>query len=256
MKKTLSLKLFLLLILMGYNHLYADEIWKKDFSKDQDKGYWRNNSVIVGDVDGVTDWTLDVSQCTFANDGNYVKIVSTNSGRLEAVGCWGEAVWKSKSIDISDFFDCSVELKVGETGSSVSESKYVKVFYKVDGGDEIPFEENSNNIGNWGINYPRQTGINGDELVLVVKISNTLSSNKVYFDNIVVSGNVPDSGSEVLSSDWSTQETIISSLAIREQDAIEAFHFKIADFAEDELPTIIQKMRIVPTEANNVIWEK
>ena len=184
MKKTLYCKLLLIMFLLLSRISYGEDIFKIDFSNSLNKGYWGNNS----DLFGITDWTLDVSQCTLSDDADYVKVVGTSGGRFEAVDCDGEAVWESRSIDISSFSNCSISILASETGSSTSSSKYIQFFYILDNNEEIPFRTNGDNIGNWGSVTASETGINGDSLVLVVKMNNSLSSNKVYFDDINITG--------------------------------------------------------------------
>ncbi|WP_157471575.1 hypothetical protein, partial [Marinifilum fragile] len=143
MKKTLSQKLFILLVLLINTNLHAEDIWTRNFSDaaDLNKGYWGANV----DMEGVAEWSLDVTNCTLADDSDYVKVVETSGGRLEAVDCKGEAIWASKTIDISTYTNCAISVLAAETGTSTNENKYIKLFYKIDDGPELPFAVNGEN---------------------------------------------------------------------------------------------------------------
>ncbi|WP_209319921.1 lamin tail domain-containing protein, partial [Ancylomarina longa] len=165
---------------------YGEDILSIDFSNNLNKGCWGSNS----DLSGINNWTLDVSNCVLADDADYVKVVETSGGRMEAVDCDGEAIWRSKAIDISSYTNCSISILAAETGSSTSSSKYIKLSYIIDNKEEIPLSINGENIGNWGSLTASETGISGDTLVVIVRMNNSLSSNKVYFDDISIEGDL------------------------------------------------------------------
>jgi hypothetical protein len=101
----------------------------------------------------ISKWSLifDESALNLSDNDDYAKTVSTAGGRFEARDIDGEVIWRSEWIDISDFEKVDVELTASETGSGANtETKYLKVFYRLDDGEEIPFSENSENAGNWG----------------------------------------------------------------------------------------------------------
>lgn len=253
MKKTLSLKLFLVLILVNTSYLYGQVIWEVNFSADVNKGFWGSNS----DMLGVTEWELDVSNCDLADDGDYVKVVGTNSGRLEAVDCDGQAIWKSKSINVSDYTNLSISLLVAETGSSTSVEKYVKVYYQLDGGVEIPFQENGENIGNWGSLEAKQSGISGNQLVVVVRLNNPNSGDKVYFDNVVVNGEaiIPESDKygKIIMLDSLQEPNMVDSKINQPNLAVNCFHFRIDETnqAKDGLPTQVSRITFFNAHPEN-----
>jgi len=258
MKKTLSLKLFFVLILLGNCGVYADEIWNKDFSDNLNKGYWGTNS----DLSGVTDWTLDVSNCILENDDDYVKVVETSEGRFEAVDCDGEAIWQSESIDISSFTNCSISIVAAETGTSTNDEKYIKFYYKLDGGEEIALDNNAVNIGNWGSAEGTCSFINGTSLVIVVRMNNPLSSNKVYFDDILVSGEpiVPEMDELTIlkSTDDPINPLLIDTKIDTKEEAITCFRFAIDETssASDGEPTRVSRMTFFNENPENSLnWE-
>ena len=89
---------FIVLICIGLaNQSVAQNIiWSENFATPE-KGYWGGGSDIVG----ITNWTLDVTNCTLTDANDYIKTVSTGGGRMEAKDIDGEAVWTSEAIDIS-----------------------------------------------------------------------------------------------------------------------------------------------------------
>ena len=260
MKKTLSQKLFILLVLLINTNLHAEDLWTKNFSDaaDLNKGYWGSNV----DMEEVVDWSLDVTNCTLADDSDYVKVVETSGGRLEAVDCDGEAVWMSKAIDISSYTNCSISVLAVETGSSTNANKYLKFFYKIDGGAEQLFTVNGDNIGNWGSSDASTSGLEGDELRIIVRMNNPNAGDKVYFDNIVVSGDlivVENENFTVLKkAENQVEELIINTDVDTELEALSCFRFIIdeTDLASDGVPTKISRMTFYNSHPENGIdWE-
>ncbi|MGQ1908883.1 lamin tail domain-containing protein, partial [Marinifilum sp. RC60d5] len=258
MKKTLSSKLLLILILLFTNTVFADDIWTKDFSSDLNKGYWGNGS----DMIDVVDWTLDVTNCDLEDDADYVKVVETSGGRLEAVDCDGEAVWESRSIDISNFTNCAISIITAETGTSTNDEKYIKCFYKLDGGSEIAFDSNAENIGNWDNSEAQVSGLNASSLVIVVRLNNSLSSNKVYFDDIIVSGEPvvieADRLTEINLADNPVVSQTIDSKTDTPEEAISCFLFDIdeTDAATDGNSTTISRITFFNSNPDNSLdWQ-
>nr|WP_320118040.1 lamin tail domain-containing protein [uncultured Marinifilum sp.] len=253
MKKTLSSKLLLILILLASNGVYADDIWTQNFSDNLNKGYWGGGS----DMLEVVDWTLDVTNCDLADDADYVKVVETSGGRLEAVDCDGEAVWESKSIDISNFTNCAISIITAETGTSTNDEKYIKCFYKLDGGSEIAFDSNAENIGNWDNSEAQVSGLNASSLVIVVRLNNPLSSNKVYFDDIVVSGDPvvieADRLTKITIADNPISSQLIDSKIDTAEEAISCFLFDIdeTNLATDGMATKISRMTFFNSNPEN-----
>lgn len=182
-------KIFIALIfsLLLQNHLSADEIWRESFSTPE-KGYWGGGS----DMSGITTWTLDASACTLADAADYIKTVTTSGGRMEAVDIDGEAVWTSETINISAYTNIVLSILVSETGSSTNTLKYVKVYYKLDGGAEILFSTNGDNTGNFGSVTASQNISSGTNIQIIVRINNPNAGDKTIFDELTVTGDPPD----------------------------------------------------------------
>ncbi len=179
--------IILIISLLFWHNLSADEIWRESFSTPE-KGYWGGGS----DMSGITTWTLDASACTLADAADYIKTVTTSGGRMEAVDIDGEAVWSSETINISGYTNIVLSILVSETGSSTNTLKYVKVYYKLDGGAETLFSVNGENIGNFGSVTASQNISSGSNIQIIVRINNPNAGDKTIFDEVTVSGNPPD----------------------------------------------------------------
>lgn len=189
MKPNLPKILTFLLLFFSF-HLSAQEIWRESFSI-PNKGIWGNEdeSAIEFDFEQITQWTLDYSNVLLTNSDDYAKTVSTSGGRFECRDCNGEVVWRSEIIDISSYENISIQLEAKETGSAANEEKkYVKAYFILDENEQILFETNGENLGNWGSNIATQTGLNGDKLQIIVLINNEYASEKVILDEVVVKG--------------------------------------------------------------------
>lgn len=169
---------------------YAQEIWRESFDT-PDKGVWGDDetSKFITDFEGVTRWTLDYSQVELENADDYAKTVSTSGGRFECRDINAEVSWKSEEIDISEYKNVQISLEARETGSGANKDhKYLKAYYILDGDEEIPFEINAENYGNWGADTAIQTGLNGATLQIIVYINNHYSADKVILDEVVLKG--------------------------------------------------------------------
>ncbi len=167
---------------------FTQQIWSESFLIPE-KGIWGSGtgSNILKDLNGITKWTLEYNSLELANADDYAKTVSTSGGRFEVCDINGEITWRSEWIDISQFQNIRIRLNAGETGSGANtETKYIKAFFKTENTEEIIFETNGSNSGNWGSVTAEQNGINAKELQIIVKISNHYSSDKVILDDVIV----------------------------------------------------------------------
>ncbi|MDE5418442.1 lamin tail domain-containing protein [Labilibaculum sp. DW002] len=253
MKKTLCVKLFLMVFLLNSSWLYAEDVWRDNFAEETGKGYWGGGS----DMAGIIDWTLSTENCSLTDESDYIKVISTSGGRLEAKDCDGEAIWKTFSIDISTFTDVEISLYVAETGSSTNANKYIKCFYKLDGGDEVPFETNPENIGNWGNTTVSQGELNGSNLQVLVKMNNPNAGDAVYIKDVLISGKpiIPESDklTQILASQSPIEKINIETTINEPSVAVPFFRFKIEETAEvtDDLPTKISNMAFYNSNPEN-----
>ena len=181
------LKFLTISLLTVFNLANAQEVWRESFLL-PDKGIWGDESGnIQKDFTGITTWTLEYNNVELLNTDDYAKTVTTSGGRFEVRDANGEVTWRSEWIDISEYEKLDIQLEASETGSGANQdTKYLKAFYRINTGVEIPFEIHNENLGNWGSVIAEQKGISGDSLQLVVYMSNYYSSDKVILDEVVV----------------------------------------------------------------------
>ena len=180
-------KILIFFCLLFYSNLQAQEIWRESFTV-PNKGIWGGeNGTIQSDFSGITTWTLNYDAVKLTDSGDYAKTVSTSGGRFEVVDITGEVVWHSASIEIAEFIKVDIKLTASETGSKTNtELKYLKAFYRIDDGAEIPFYTNSENHGNWGSVIAEQKGLVGEKLQIVVHMTNDYAADKVILDEVIV----------------------------------------------------------------------
>lgn len=180
-------KFLILIILLINNTLTAQELWRESFVI-AGKGIWgAENETIQYDFTGITKWSLNYSNVKMQNAGDYAKTVSTSGGRFEVADIDGEITWISEVIDISEYVKAEVTLNAAETGSNTNaNNKYLKAFYKLNNEEEMPFNVNSANAGNWGSVVAEQKDLVGSQLQIIVKIANNYASDKVILDEVVV----------------------------------------------------------------------
>jgi hypothetical protein len=165
----------------------AQEIWRESFTV-SNKGIWGGEGgTIQSDFSGITIWTLEYDGVKLTDAGDYAKTVTTSGGRFEVVDITGEVVWRSAIIDIIEYVKVDIKLNASETGSNANVNfKYLKAFYQLDNGAEVPFEINSDNSGNWGSAIAEQKGLVGEKLQIVVRMANDFSADKVILDEVTV----------------------------------------------------------------------
>ena len=197
MRQIILLSAFIFTFMLNYT-LQAQVIWEEHFDV-PGKGYWAvTDGAIQSDLDGV-DWTLDVSGCTFASDGDYAKTVSTSGGRFETIDSDGDVIWYSPQIDISGFTAVNISLVASETGSGSGEDKkFVKARYIIDN-ELFSFQPDSAAAGNWGEKTLTATGAKGNSLQLVVVMNSSYANDKVIIDDVVVedAGSTPNEPAEI-----------------------------------------------------------
>jgi hypothetical protein len=180
-------KLLTSILLLLFNSISAQEIWSEHFQI-PDKGVWGvGDGTIKSDFTEIENWYLEFGKLELENSDDYAKTVSTSGGRFECRDINGEVIWKSELIDISAYDKINIQLEANETGSGANEeTKYLKAFYKVDNGDENPFEVNGENYGNWGSVFAEQKEITGELLQIIVYMSTHYAADKVILDEVLV----------------------------------------------------------------------
>ena len=181
-------KILTFIFCLFFHPIFAQEIWKEDFLV-PGKGIWgsEDGTSIEKDFTEITTWTLEYAAIVLASPDDYAKTVSTSGGRFEVRDITGEILWRSEWISVSLYQNITVQLTASETGSGTNkETKYLNAFYSIDNGNETRFETNGENSGNWGSVVAEQNKLNGDSLQIIIKISNSYSSDKVILDEVRV----------------------------------------------------------------------
>jgi len=181
------LKILIFSYLLLNSPLQAQEIWHESFDI-AGKGIWGDeNGTVQSDLSGIINWTLEYADVKLQNASDYAKTVATSGGRFEVVDVTGEIIWKSKIIDISEYIKTDIKLTAAETGSNTNtEFKYLRAYYILDRGAEIPFITNGDNKGNWGSVIVEQKDLIGKELQIIVRMGNDYASDKVILDDVIV----------------------------------------------------------------------
>lgn len=180
-------KFLIFFCLLFSGSVQAQEIWRESFSI-SNKGIWGGESgTIQSDFSEITNWTLDYANVKLQNATDYAKTVNTSGGRFEVVDITGEVTWISSPINISEYSKVDIKLTASETGSNTNSNlKYLKAFYRLNDGIEMPFNTNGENLGNWGSATVEQKDLTGETLQIVVRIANDYSADKVILDEIIV----------------------------------------------------------------------
>ena len=188
---TLIRKILTITLLTTVYQSAAQEIWQESFSEPE-KGIWGDgNGNILADFSGISTWSLDYNSVEAIDAGDYAKTVTTSGGRFEVRDITGEIIWRSEWIDISAYNQVKVKLESIETGSGMNEeNKYLKACYRLDDSEEIPFENNPENSGNWGNVTATHPGLKGKKLQIIVKMANHYSGDKVILDEINVAADI------------------------------------------------------------------
>jgi hypothetical protein len=171
----------------------AATIWQENFS-----GYTNAGVTGQGSTNypaAITNWSINVSGCATLTPGSgsaadCFMAVSTSGGRMEAVNVDGEAVWSSAVVNISGYTNVSLSVAASETGSSTSTSKYVKLFYRLNGGAETAFSSNAVHVGNWGSATAVQSNLCGSTVQIVARVNNPNAVDKSIFDAVTISGDI------------------------------------------------------------------
>ncbi|MFC1452734.1 hypothetical protein ACFLSJ_05240 [Verrucomicrobiota bacterium] len=163
-------------------------VWSEDFNDPaiQGKGAFGPTNQI--DMAGVTNWTIDISMASLSEDTDWFRVVSQ---LFEARDVDGEAVWASRTIDISAHGRVRVSMDAVENGNMEGE-EYLRVYYRLNGGPEQMFETDGDNMGEFTSASPAQDGLSGTSLAVVVRIMNDGGAESHMFDNVTIGVDASD----------------------------------------------------------------
>lgn len=185
----MMLRLILLFIVLVTSSLINSSVcqvlWQTQF-KIPDKGIWADSSGnIIIDTTHV-DWHINFNQCTFNNEHDYAKTVTTSGGRFEVLDSDGTVTWKSPCIDISSYDLVNLQFNAAETGSSSNiNKKFIQPQLIIDNVSNA-FTLDTIAAGNWGEKIFQETKIKGNKLQLAIKMNSSYASDKVYIDDVII----------------------------------------------------------------------
>ncbi len=138
------------------------------------------NSYPNGTVES-SKWSIDVNN---ANPNRF----RVEKGVFEARQVRGEAVWSSSLIPIAGFQNIDISVFLPKADKMISED-YIRIYYQLDGGEEILFETNGELMGNYNHSYAVQSGLSGFHLRIIIKVSNEGSGSTHSWDDVLVVSN-------------------------------------------------------------------
>ncbi len=174
---------------------YGETVWSEDFNAPEldQKGATFN----IIDMDGVTGWSIDVSNADLSATSDYFRV---QSGLMEARDTDGEVVWLTEAVDISAAGNVNVTVNVSENGTHEPED-YFDFYYSIDGGAFVRVE-NYNGQGDashtliddfTSVAMSVDVG-SGSTLVIKLAMLNNAGTEYIRFDDVVVSSGATDPG--------------------------------------------------------------
>jgi hypothetical protein len=122
---------------------------------------------------GATAWT---SQYSGAG------VFEVQSNAFMAMDTDGEGVWESEAIDIAGGGSIDVSVDISRQGDANS-GDYIGVYYKLDGGAEVPIAERT---GNFGAQTVTASDLSGSTLQVVVRANLDHDDESYHWDNVTV----------------------------------------------------------------------
>ena len=131
-------------------------------------------------------WSITApNNATLLANDDYLRV---QGGVMEAQDVNAELVWRSRSINIAAIPNVTVSIQLAEFGV-MEGSDYVRAFYRINGGAEIPFGSIVGESAVNGVfNTFTATGLTGNTIEIVVRILNEAAAEFHRFDNVFVSG--------------------------------------------------------------------
>jgi len=150
----------------------AATIWQEDF-----------NSYADGTTNGPAGkWIVDTSACTLDGDDHF----DVQSQRMEGNDLDEEAVWMSELIPITNLVNVSIFIDIFDDAGGLEDSDYIRLYYKLDGGQETLLGTNGSNTNDFPPLTASQTNLTGNTLEVVVRMKNNATTEFISFDNIKI----------------------------------------------------------------------
>ena len=182
-KNFLKIVTLFLFTIFTINSNAQSTIYSEDFTGQDGKGVIGSTSGVTFDLSGV-DWTIDISSATLSANTDYFKVTNEI---FEARDIDGNAIWQSKSINISGFSNVSFSLSAVEAGGMES-SDIFNTEYRIDGGTWTPADTNGSLNDDFTSATVSQTGLSGSTLEIRVTMNNGAGTEYHRLDDILVQG--------------------------------------------------------------------
>ncbi len=118
---------------------------------------------------------------------------SVQNGRFESSDTDGEGIWESAILEIGSLTDVNISVDIQGTGtldSGGNNADYLRVFYKLNGGAEVPITEQLGGFNGGNVLTVNANNLNGNTLQIVIRTKTTGSDEQYYWDNVFVSGTI------------------------------------------------------------------
>ena len=182
-KNFLKIVTLFLFTIFTINSNAQSTIYSEDFTGQDGKGVIGSTSGVTFDLSGV-DWTIDISSATLSANTDWFKVTNEI---FEARDIDGNAIWQSKSINISGFSNVSFSLSAVEAGGMES-SDIFNTEYRIDGGTWTTAGTNGNLNDDFTSATVSQTGLSGSTLEIRVTMNNGAGTEYHRLDDILVQG--------------------------------------------------------------------
>jgi hypothetical protein len=176
---TKNLTTLLMSVLFINTFIYSQTtIWEENFNLPSDNGLQNKTGEWKTYLDGTS---------------NVFEVVSN---RFEAKNTGGrEQTFETENISISDFSNVSLSLdltQVGDMDYNGGNRDYIRVYYSLDGGAEIPFNNGINNgdLSSQDVT-PYVIGLSGSTIKIIIRVQNNNDNETYYFDNLLIQGTRP-----------------------------------------------------------------
>ncbi|MDB2625382.1 T9SS type A sorting domain-containing protein [Flavobacteriaceae bacterium] len=174
--------IFLFFLALFYSNLTNAQttIYSEDFTGQNGQGATGLSTTDTSQVD----WTIDISSATLSASSDWFKVTNEI---FEARDVDGDAIWISKTINISGYSNVSFSLSASEQGT-MEGTDIFNTEYKIGSGNWTTADTNGSLNDDFSSATVEQTGLTGSELVIRVIMNNGSGSEYHRLDDILVTG--------------------------------------------------------------------
>ncbi|MGK0307434.1 MAG: hypothetical protein ACI8RP_000386 [Urechidicola sp.] len=233
-KNILNIALIFILSITTSKTLGQTTIYSENFTNQENKGAIGPANTI--DLDGV-DWTVDISAANLINDQDWFKVTN---GVFETRDIDGNAIWLSRSINITGYSNVSFSLNAEESGTMEALDVF-KTEYKIGIGEWTVASTNGDLIDDFDSLTVSETGLSGDNLQIRVTMNNNVGTEFHRLDNILIEGTATSSDPTV------TFNTTTSSINETDTDVVFPNGIPITFTNYDANVTITPTVNVVST---------